>query len=95
MRRATTQRVTPRITGKMANPTAFCKSENFDSIDQVETTSDTLTGRAGLTFQITWDRFIADAVLRGGSRAGPLFQVLKGSESAVRDLYATTRVTQV
>lgn len=69
MRRATTQRVTPRITGKMANPSALCKSENFDSIDQVETTSDTLTGRAGLTFQITWDRSVADAVLRGGSRS--------------------------
>ena len=52
----------------MANPSALCKSENFDSIDQVETTSDTLTGRAGLTFQITWDRSIADAVLRGGSK---------------------------
>jgi hypothetical protein len=32
----------------MANPTAFCKSEDFDSIDQIETTTDTLTGRAGL-----------------------------------------------
>ena len=53
----------------MANPSALCKSENFDSIDQVETTSDTLTGRAGLTFQITWDRSVADAVLRGGSRS--------------------------
>ena len=32
----------------MANPTTFCKSEDFDSIDQVGTTTDTLTGRAGL-----------------------------------------------
>ena len=32
----------------MANPTALCKSKDFDSIDQVETTTDTLTGRAGL-----------------------------------------------
>jgi len=32
----------------MANSTALCKSEDFDSIDQVETTTDTLTGRAGL-----------------------------------------------
>jgi len=32
----------------MTNTGAFCNSEDFDSIDQVETTSDTLTGRAGL-----------------------------------------------
>jgi len=32
----------------MANPTASCKSEDFASIDHVETTTDTLTGRAGL-----------------------------------------------
>jgi len=32
----------------MANSTTFCKSEDFDSIDRVETTTDTLTGRAGL-----------------------------------------------
>jgi len=32
----------------MANPTAFCKSEDFDSIDRIETTTDRLTGRAGL-----------------------------------------------
>lgn len=48
MRRATTQQVTPESTGKMGNSTAFCKSEDFDSIDQVETTSDRITGRAGL-----------------------------------------------
>ena len=32
----------------MANPPAGCKSEDFDSIDRVETTTETLTGRAGL-----------------------------------------------
>jgi len=32
----------------MANSTTFCKSEDFDSIDRIETTTDRLTGRAGL-----------------------------------------------
>lgn len=48
MRRAITHQVNPRTADKMANPTAFCKSEGFDSIDRGETTTDTLTGRAGL-----------------------------------------------
>jgi hypothetical protein len=32
----------------MANSGAFCNPEDFDSIDQVETTGETLTSRAGM-----------------------------------------------
>jgi len=32
----------------MANSGAFCNPEDFDSIDQVETTTETLTSRAGM-----------------------------------------------
>jgi hypothetical protein len=32
----------------MANSSAFCNPEDFDSIDQIETTTETLTSRAGL-----------------------------------------------
>jgi hypothetical protein len=32
----------------MANSGAFCNPEDFDSIDQIETTTETLTSRAGL-----------------------------------------------
>lgn len=32
----------------MANSGAFCNPEDFDSVDQIETTSETLTSRAGL-----------------------------------------------
>ena len=48
MRRTTTHQVNPRSADKMANSTPFCKSKDFDLIDQIETTTDTLTGRAGL-----------------------------------------------
>jgi len=43
-----TQQVTITTTGKMANSGAICNPEDFDSIDKVETTTETLTSRAGL-----------------------------------------------
>ena len=48
VRRATTHQVNLIPVYKMANSTALCKSEDFDSIDQIETTTDRLTGRAEL-----------------------------------------------
>jgi len=48
VRRTLTQQVTTTTTGKMANSGAFCNPEDFDSIDQVETTTETLTSRAGM-----------------------------------------------
>jgi len=44
-----TQQVTTTTTDKMSNSSAFCNLEDVDPIDQVETTGETLTSRAGMT----------------------------------------------
>lgn len=48
MRHSLTQQVTTTTTDKMASSGAFCNPDDFDSIDQVEMTSETLTSRAGM-----------------------------------------------
>jgi len=48
VRHPLTQQVTTTTTDKMSNSSAFCNLEDVDPIDQVETTGETLTSRAGM-----------------------------------------------
>ena len=62
----------------MANSTPFCKPEDFDLIDQIGTTTDTLTGRAGLTL---FSRYLRNLGLF--SRLERLFGSLRKSEKGL------------
>ena len=57
---------------------SICKSEDFDSIDQVETTTDTLTGRAGLA---PFSRYLRNLGLFSGLER--LFGSLQTSEKGL------------
>jgi hypothetical protein len=62
----------------MANSGAFCNPEDFDSIDQVETTSETLTSRAGL---VLFSRYLRNLGLL--STLERLFGSLRKSEKGL------------
>jgi len=73
-----TQQVTTTTADKMANSDAFCNPEDFDLIDQVETTSETLTSRAGLAL---FSRYLRKLGLL--SELGRLFGSLRKSEKGI------------
>jgi hypothetical protein len=62
----------------MANSGAFCNPEDFDSIDQVETTTETLTSRAGMAL---FSRYLRNLGLL--SRLGSLFGSMRKSEKGL------------
>jgi hypothetical protein len=62
----------------MANSGAFCNPEDFDSIDQVETTGETLTARAGMAL---FSRYLRNLGLL--SRLGSLFGSMRKSEKGL------------
>lgn len=62
----------------MGNSSAFCNPEDFDSIDQIETTSETLTARAGLAL---FSRYLRSLGLL--SELERLFGALRKSEKGL------------